>query len=238
MKTVLILGVILAAVALGVLFMRRRAAFKVRDKPEFSDEQHDRYCEAKEAALERVLGPMHDIVGHAIISFQAGGAVDMYYFQAGIPGTGMATMELIETDGTGPKANRIGTFEFVAFTKQRMPPPGGESAEHAFNRIERRFCGIFTTMGNYSYDAVLNPRDTCEVPGKENEPNKCVIFDEYAPDGKPFEIAGKKHCLLLCIEVFRSEMEYAMENGGATLLEKLKEEGHYPYSDLDRESVY
>lgn len=29
-----------------------------------------------------------------------------------------------------------------------------------------------------------------------------------------------------------------MENGSATVLAKLKAEGHYPYSDLDREPVF
>ena len=33
-------------------------------------------------------------------------------------------------------------------------------------------------------------------------------------------------------------MEYAMKNGSATVLKKLKDAGHYPYSDLDREPVY
>jgi hypothetical protein len=41
--------------------------------------------------------------------------------------------------------------------------------------------------------------------------------------------------LLLCIEVFRSEMEYAMKNGSEALFRLLKERGYYhPYSDLDR----
>jgi hypothetical protein len=49
---------------------------------------------------------MHGFVGHAIIPFQIGGAVDMYYFPNGIPGTGFATVELIEPDGSGPKPHR------------------------------------------------------------------------------------------------------------------------------------
>ncbi len=63
-------------------------------KREFSDAEFRRYSEAKEKALQKVLGPMHNTVGHAIISFQVGGAVDMYYFPNGIAGTAFATMEL------------------------------------------------------------------------------------------------------------------------------------------------
>jgi hypothetical protein len=120
-----------------------------------------------------------------------------------------------------------------------MPPKESMSdANLPFNKIERRMCGIMTTLGNYSRDSVLNPGDTCEVPAGKDEPTICVILDEYKKPGVDFEFSGKKHCLLLCIEVFRSEMEYSMKNGSAAVLTKLKEKGYYPYSDLDREPVY
>lgn len=50
---------------------------------------------------------MHGIVGHAIIPFSIGGAVDMYYFTDHIKGTGFATMELLNPDGNGPKPNKL-----------------------------------------------------------------------------------------------------------------------------------
>ncbi len=162
----------------------------------------------------------------------------MYYFLNGLSGTGFATMELIEPDGSGPKPNRIGTYELVSFTKQTMPPPDDESdRSHRFNEIERRMNSIMTAVGFYSCEAVLNPGDTCEAPAPEGEPNRCLIFDQYAPGGVEFFIGGKRHCLLLCQEVFRSEMEYAMEHGSAALLKKLESAGLYPYSDLDREPL-
>ncbi len=238
MKTLILIAIVLVVAGGLIYFLRLKTSPKPDGKPEFSEEEHNRHYEAKKAAMERILGQMHDFVGHAIIPFQVGGAVDMYYFPKGISGTGFATMELIEPDGRGPKPNRIGTYELVAFTRHAIPSPEDKSEEHPFNKIERRICGIFTTIGLYSYEAVLNPGETCEIPGKEGEPNKCLIFDEYAPEGKSFVIDGKKRCLLLCIEVFRSEMEYAMKHGSAAVLAKLKEAGHYPYSDLDRKPVY
>ena len=50
-------------------------------------------------------------------------------------------------------------------------------------------------------------------------------------------IDGKRYGFLVCIEVFTSEMEYATENGSPALFKLLKEKGHYPYSDLDRNPV-
>ncbi len=216
----------------------KRIFEKKKPAPQFSQQQYDQHHQATRAALEKILGPMHDVVSHAVIPFQIGGAVDMYYFPNGLPGTGFATMELIAPDGSGPKPNRIGTYELLAFTKQTMPTPEDKSAkDHPFEKIERRMREILTTVGHYSYDAVLNPGETCEVPGQKEEPTKCLVFDEYDPDGVGFLVDGRRHCLLLCMEVFRSEMDDAMRNGSASLLEKLKSAGHYPYSDLDREPV-
>lgn len=207
---------------------------------DFTAEERERYDKLKEEALERVLGPMHGMVGHAIIPFQIGGAVDMYYFPNGIPGTGFATMELIQPDGSGPLPNRIGTFELVAFTRHEIGPLEEKPDDaHPFNRIERRMCGIMTIVGRYAHDAVLNPGETCEIPGRDDEPNKCLIFDEYrGPDDRDFTIDGKRHCLLLCLEVHRSEMEFAMKHGSAVVLKTLKQKGYYPYSDLDREPEF
>ncbi|HMG83968.1 MAG TPA: suppressor of fused domain protein [Ferruginibacter sp.] len=201
---------------------------------EFSQEQFDKDYEEKEKGLETVLGKMYGIVGHAIIPFEVGGAVDMYYFQNHIQGTGFATMELLDPNGNGPKPNRLGTYELVAFTKQ--PYNESEGTETAFNLIERRICGIFTTIGNYSFQAVLNPNETCEVP-TDREENRCLVFSNYQPDNKQFKIGDRQHHLLLCLEIFRSEMEFARKNGSEELLDKLKVAGHYPYSDLDREPV-
>ncbi|MFN3755143.1 hypothetical protein [Flavobacterium sp.] len=204
-------------------------------KKEFTDEDFQNHYEEKSVGLEKVLGKSHDIVGHAIIPFEIGGAVDMYYYPNGIQGTGFATMELIKPDGNGPKPNRLGTYELVGFTKHNYNSDETETTD--FNKIERRLCGIFTGIGNYSFMAKLEPGETCEFPGEENEPNKCILFDNYEPEGKQFYIGNKKHGLLLTMEILKDEMEFARQNGSGKLIEKLKEKGVFPYSDLDRNSV-
>ncbi|WP_430817144.1 hypothetical protein [Carboxylicivirga sp. RSCT41] len=202
---------------------------------EFTDEEYENDYELKMSGLEAVLGKSHTLVGHAIIPFDIGGAVDMYYFPNGIEGTGFATMELLKPDGKGPIPNELGTYELVAFTKQDYVQDTIET--HPFNQIERRMCGILTGIGFYSFDAKLEPLDTCEMPQGEGEPNLCLIFDEYNPNGQEFKIGDRKHGLLLIMEVHRDEMEFARSNGTKELIKKLKEKGAYPYSDLDRASV-
>ena len=210
--------------------------FGKKESPkEFTEEEYEKDYELKMAGLESILGKSYDLVGHAIIPFDIGGAVDMYYFPNGIPGTGFATMELLQPDGSGPIPNKLGTYELVAFTKLDYVQDTVKT--NPFNLIERRFCGIFTGIGNYSFEAKLEPMETCELPRGEDEPNLCLIFDEYKSDNKQFKIGNRIHGLLLIMEVHRNEMEFAMKNGTGKLIEKLKEKGHYPYSDLDRESV-
>lgn len=201
---------------------------------EFTEEEYNNHYYLKEHGLENVLGKMYGMAGHAIIPFSVGGAVDMYYFTNHIKGTGFATMELLNPDGTGPKQNRLGTYELVAFTKNDYND--SEETQTDFNKIERRFCGIFTTIGNYCTEAILNPNETIEVPNGTKD-NNCLILGHYNPENKEFKIGENRHHLLLCLEVFRDEMEYARKNGSEKLIGLLKENGFYPYSDLDRKSV-
>lgn len=189
-------------------------------KKTFDAEEMQKHDESKKEGLERVLGPMHDTVGHALLPFYLGGAVDMYYFGHAIDGTAFVTMELIGPDGKGPKPNATGTYELIAFTRHRLAAPGEENTPE-FTAIERRICGIFTSVGHYSHSAVLNANDTGEIPVGGSE-TRCVVFDEFKNDQADFEIDGHKHGLLLCIEVFRSEMQFAMKNGSESLLRKLR----------------
>lgn len=213
------------------LFNKKDQNSAVSEK-ELAEQQEAKNYEQKVAALEQVLGKMHDTVGHSIIPFALGGSVDMYYFLYHIPGTGFATMELLDANGTGPQPNKLGTYELVAFAKQ--PYNKSEEKGTLFDLMEERIYRILTNIGNYSFKAVLNPNDTCEIPGDDTEESKYLIFDEYRPGEKKFKIGEKDHHLLLCMEVFKNEMEFARAKGGSVLIEKLKMAGYYPYSDLDR----
>ncbi|MDJ0851376.1 MAG: suppressor of fused domain protein [Myxococcota bacterium] len=141
-------------------------------------------------------------------------------------------MELIEPDGTGPLPSPIGTFELVAFTRASYPREGDSGSDERFEAATNRLCSIFTSVGRYSFQACLKPGDTCEIP-QDDGPNICLVFDDFGR----LSIEGREHGLLLCVELFRSEMEFAREQGSAALLERLRGAGHYPYSDLDRQPV-
>ena len=71
----------------------------------------------------------------------------------------------------------------------------------------------------------------------EGEPNACILVCAYEKPGVSFQIGKRKHGLLLVIEIFPAEMALSREQGSSKLLERLKREQYFPFSDLDRPSV-
>ncbi|MEM6377514.1 MAG: hypothetical protein AAF705_04820 [Bacteroidota bacterium] len=61
--------------------------------------------------------------------------------------------------------------------------------------------------------------------------------DAIAKNRNMFLIGDRHHHLLLCLQIFKSELDYAREHGSEKLFELLKERGIYPYGDLDRTPI-
>lgn len=202
-------------------------------KKRISQEELQKFFEKKDKAIGNILGEQFPFVFHSVIPFNAGGAVDMYVFPNVVEGTAFATMELIEYEDKGPIPNKNGMYELLTFTKLVADEQAINDEDSPFFKMLIRLRGIMTSIGQYSFTAKIEPGDTCEIPGDEGGENICLVFDEY----KSFVVDDNMYGFLICMEIFRSEMEYAMENGSSKLFKKLKEKGYYPYSDLDREPV-
>ncbi len=201
-----------------------------------NDEQYIAHYNLKQQAIETILGPSADVIGHAIIPFRviAGmtlGAVDMHYFPNHVEGTGFTTMELIQTDGTGPVPNTNGTYELIAFTKQAFNDID-QDPPTAFNMMERRVCENFTQIAGAAQKKAFNPYEICQISGSDGKP-RYILFDMY----REFEVEGHKHHLLLCMEIFEEELTAVANFGHQGFLEMLKMIKIYPYSDMDRNWV-
>jgi hypothetical protein len=189
----------------------------------------------KSALMEKSLGKEHDMVMHAVIPYAIGGALDLYYYPNGIPGTAIATKELSEMPNQGSKNKVFRSYEMVMFTKLPLSMDDAQKRKTPFGRVHRSINAFLNAMAPYSAEAELNPNETCEFPADMEEiGGKCLIMDGYACHSDDL---AKDFGLLLIIEIFRSEMDFARDNGGARLIAKLKKKGHYPYSDLNREPV-
>ena len=192
-----------------------------------------RWDEAKSAALVGLLGAEHDVVMHAIIPFAIGGALDLYFYQRD-PGFAIATKELIDERGKGPRNRSFRAYELCAFSRVAFDLDRAKDEGSAMGRIHDRLGRILNAVARYAPTAALEPNATMEFPPDFNAiGGQCLVLDAIGP----LEILGRRCGLMTVINVHRDEMEFARQHGGGQLIARLKAAGAYPYSDLDRPSV-
>jgi len=198
------------------------------------DEQLARdWYDKKTAMMVDILGKEHDMVMHALIPYDIGGALDLYYFSHGITGTAIATKELCEMPGEGSTNDVFDNYELVMFTRHQLSLDDAYDDSSPFGRAHQSINAILNYIAPYSEQATLNPCETCEFPeDMETVGGKCLIVDAYG-----LETDHAVFGLLAVIEIHRAEMKYAQARGGQKLLARLKEAGGYPYSDMDRPPV-
>ena len=202
-------------------------------KIEYDEEALAQWYEDKSAIMERVLGEEHNMVMHAIIPYDIGGGLDLYYYPHGIQGVGVGTKELCETPDSGSSNDQFGAYELVMFTRHTLNLDEAKDGDTDFGKAHATINAVLNVMAPYSAQATLNHNDTSEFPAEmETIGGKCFILQAYGWSGKP-EPFG----VLAVIEVFRSEMDFAREHGTPMLVEKLEASGYFPYSDLDRDPV-
>ncbi|MEX0794310.1 MAG: suppressor of fused domain protein [Pirellulaceae bacterium] len=195
----------------------------------------DQWYERKTALLVEHLGTEYEMVMHAIIPFALGGGLDLYYFTEGLPGTVIATKELSEVPGEGPRNEVFHSYELAMATRHALDLDQAKDPETPLGQAHANMNAILNLIALYSAEASLNPHETCEFPAEmEDVGGKCLVFDGLTS----FDFDQPQDFgILWIIEVFRSEMNFARQEGTPALLERLRLAGHYPYSDMDREPV-
>lgn len=199
------------------------------------EELAGRWYDHKSALMESFLGKEHNMVMHAIIPYAIGGGLDLYYYPHGIEGTGIATKELSDLPDQGSANRLFSCYEMAMFTRHPVNLDDAKNPNTPFGKAHGNINRILNFVAPYSAQATLNGGETCEFPADmEHVGGKCLIFDHY---GHHADDLVTSFGVLAILEVFRSEMEFAREQGGGELIARLKAAGHYPYSDLDRAPV-
>ena len=199
------------------------------DAPEPTEEESRQWYEDKSKLMEGIFGKEHDMVMHAIIPFEAGGTLHLYYFPNDIPGTAIATKQLSASPHQGSSNEFFKVYELAMFTRHPLDMDRANDDSTEFGQAHKNIQSVLNPIARYSVEATLTPNETCEFPAEmEGIGGKCLIFDAYKAD-TPSDFG-----VLTVIEIHRSEMDFARNNGGGALLEKLKQAGHYPYSDMAR----
>lgn len=200
---------------------------------DISDEQFD---EAKQAALERALGPMDEMVLHAIIPFHMGGTLDVYSFSNLLPNRGLicVTQELVgRTKKQRAKPGRAGAYELAWCLK---PLPKGVTGLKDHPDFDLMYDPM-NAVAQYAFEASLNPGETISSPADEaGQVDAAILFDKLI-GREPVVVNGETIQLLLCVHITQSELAYAKEEGTPALVSKLKLAGVWPYSIKQRKSA-
>jgi hypothetical protein len=179
------------------------------------------WWDARIAAMESVLGPCDNIVGHAGIPFDmgadVGGDADIVYFKRHVKGVVSVTSELIGRDDQ--VKNDLGNYELMIC--HRDEEDWGPE--------------IISRLAYYTLQAKLNPGDTMDIAeaAPEDSTIAALLFFNYAT----FRVRGRKAGLLLCVGITKDELKACRAGKRSKVEIALKAAKVYPFTDLYRVSV-
>ena len=185
------------------------------------DDDWQLWWDARVAAMETVLGPSHDMVGHATIPFDVGadigGAADVVYFRKHLKGVVSVTCELIGRDDQVP--NKLGNYELMIC--QRQEEDWGPD--------------LISRLAYYTLEAKLEPGETMDIAEAmpDGSTIAALLFFKYAT----FRVRQRKAGLLLCLGITADELAACRSGQRAEVERRLVETKVYPFTDPYRKSV-
>ena len=169
-----------------------------------------------------ILGQHSDTVLHSPVpfdmGFDIGGGSDVYMYTNHIDGIVYLTSDLI---GKKQHKNKLGNYELMICLPQKN--------DWGANLISK--------LAYFTLESTLNSGETMDLGGNfilNDSKIKALLFSKYAD----FNVKGQRYGILLIIGITSDELEWAKENGGEKLIEKLKEKGIYPKTDFKRNSIF
>jgi hypothetical protein len=173
------------------------------------------------AAFEVVLGKSDDRVLHGVIPFylgyENGGRADVVSFSHHLNGIVYVTAELIGCEEQSPSV--LGNYELMVCQR--------EESEWG--------CNVICMLAHYTLETVIEPGHTMDIGPAVPDDSTIValLFDNYAE----FDVQGKPAGLLLCLGITAKELKACRADGSEAVVQRLRDAGVYPFTDLYRESV-
>jgi hypothetical protein len=190
-----------------------RAAQTGQEMDTSAEDDWKEVWDARAEALSGVFGPGHDQVFHARLPFALGGQADVMAFFHHLDGVVYVTAEL-----TGKPGAYYADYELMICHRSHQ--------DWGPNVISR--------LAPYTQQAYIGSGESMDIDTATpaNSKIKAFLFDTYAR----FTLFGRENDVRLCIGITKEELQFKMENGPEKLLELLKRQRIYPFTDLDRES--
>jgi hypothetical protein len=189
---------------------------------EGGEDTWEEWWDARILALESVLGPADDMVGHAVIPFflgvEAGGSADILYFTSHLPGIVSVTANLIgETDQI---KNALGNYELAICHRDDEAWGPGIIAKLAYMTLETK----------------LEPGET--MGGEQGvAPDGSAIVALLLAEYGRFSVRGMPAGLLMLVGITSEELAACRAGRRAEVENALKAAKVWPYTDLWRQSV-
>ena len=170
--------------------------------------------DARADALADVLGSGHDNVFHDPQPFALGGQADVMAFFHHLAGVVYVTAEL-----TGRPNACYADYELMICL--HSPDDWGPN--------------IISRLAPYSQQAYIGAGETMNIDTATPQGSqiKAFVFDTYSV----FTLFGREFELRLCLGITKSELDFKLQHGPEKLLALLRQNGVYPFTDLQRGSI-
>jgi Suppressor of fused protein (SUFU) len=175
------------------------------------------WWDARQRALEAVFGPADDQVFHSAIPLYLGGFADVLRFHPEGMGIAYVTSDLIGEVGQPP--SDLGNYELMICLRSHD--------DWAPNLISK--------LAQYTLQATLNPWETMDI-GPALPKDSSITALSFLPQCR-LKVRDRDCGVLLCVGITSDEFDAYHDRGPEAVIELLKRDGVFPFTDLHRRSA-
>lgn len=180
---------------------------------------------ARQAALERVLGPAGGGVYHAPVPLTLGGNADVLAFPECLPEVVVyCTADLTGDPSISQSSPSGAAFELVMCCQRDQ------------RTLNEYAPSILSQLAPYTLRTEVLAGHTMEIGEIADTGLPGLVFCDWKFSDAAFEFAGRQYGLLTCVGITSAELEFGRAHGGPALLERLGNARLLPRTVANRNS--